>query len=279
MKINFAQKTASRLIRLGYPSLLKNKFNYRFEKFEGNHKPPYLILANRATQFDPFMISLSFNFPVCFTTNDETLQKSLAKALLPFLPLPDLEKIFTDANQPPVLDLFAQNAAVCVFPEEACGFFGKSTKFIPSICRLIRTCNVPVVFYELCSVYFALPRWSNSDKKGDCRGFVKSVWNPEEFSILSDKEIFDFVRKNICRNEFNTLQELSFKGNNRAEHLETALYVCPKCHSISSLKSAKNELFCMHCAARAEYGENCKLNGDFFKALFSAFLTAVPKSI
>ncbi|PKL06321.1 MAG: hypothetical protein CVV53_04920 [Spirochaetae bacterium HGW-Spirochaetae-9] len=48
---------------------------------------------------------------------------------------------------------------------------------------------------------------------------------------------------------------MAFKDPKRAECLELALYACPACGKLQTLKSAGEKLSCLSCGFSAEYGE------------------------
>ena len=63
---------------------------------------------------------------------------------------------------------------------------------------------------------------------------------------MSETEVLDLLRRDLYENAYETQKKdpVAYRGKALAETLETALYLCPKCHRIDTLHSAGDRFFC-----------------------------------
>ena len=72
------------------------------------------------------------------------------------------------------------------------------------------------------------------------------VYPPEELKQMSEAEILDLLRRDLYENAYETQSRapVAYKGKALAETLETALYLCPRCHRIDHLHSQGDRFYC-----------------------------------
>ena len=73
---------------------------------------------------------------------------------------------------------------------------------------------------------------------------------------MSPKEIDELIQRDITDDAWQRQREnpVRFRGKRRAEGMERALYLCPRCRRIGSLKTKDNRIFC-DCGLDLEYTE------------------------
>ena len=76
---------------------------------------------------------------------------------------------------------------------------------------------------------------------------------------MSDKEIYDIIVKDLYVNAYDDQKEkkVRYKSNkkNYAVGIEIALYTCPQCEKIGTIKSEDNKFFC-ECGLDMQYSED-----------------------
>jgi hypothetical protein len=103
-----------------------------------------------------------------------------------------------------------------------------------------------LITYRLTGGYLSTPRWSTHRRKGRMTGAPVGVYPPEELKKMSEAEISDLLARDLYENAYETQNKapVAYKGKALAETLETALYLCPRCHRIDTLHSRGDRFSC-----------------------------------
>lgn len=241
------------------------KYGIKVEKFKEQGKGPYLILLNHQTPFDQFFCGMSFKGPVYYVATEDIFSNGITSALIKYLvaPIP-IRKQATDMGA--VLNCIRvarEGGTICIAPEGNRTYSGKTEYMSPTIASLAKRLKMPIVIYLIQGGYGAQPRWSDVVRKGKMRSYVSRVINPEEYSNMSDDELYQLIKTELYVNEGTA--DAVFKHKKRAEYLERAMYVCPKC-GFSKFYSKGAYTQCETCGIKLEYTELKELkceNGDF----------------
>lgn len=248
---------------------LKKQFNYTYEKCD--IKPPYLVLANHTTDYDAFFIAKSFKDHLYFVMSDHVSSIPVAGKLVRHLvsPIPITKSTNDPTTVRNIYSIIKQGAPVALFPEGNKSFSGDMSKMKPSISKLAKKLEVPVVIYNITGGFFSSPRFTKNKRKGNVHGFVKCIISPEEIKTMTDEELFSKIETNLRVNayEIQEKEKQTFKGENLAQNIETLLYICPKCHSISSLHGKGDVFCCDKCDFSSSYDEFGYLHNDYFSRL------------
>lgn len=250
-------------------SYLKKQFGYTFEKCD--IKPPYLVLANHTTDYDAFFIAKSFKNHLYFVMSDHVSSIPVVGKLVRHLvsPIPITKSTSDPITVRKIMSVIKQGAPVALFPEGNKSFSGEMSEMKHSIAKLAKKLNVPVVIYNITGGYFCSPRWTKNKRKGHVHGAVKCIISPEEMKNMTDEELFRTIKDNLRVNayEVQEKEKQTFKGKNLAQNIETFLYVCPSCHSISSLHGKGDRFYCDKCDFESTYDEFGYVHNKFFSRL------------
>jgi len=247
------------------------KYGITIQKFKEQEKRPYLILLNHQTAFDQFFVGMAFKGPVYYLASEDLFSNGWVSSLIKYLvaPIPikkqttDLKAIMT------CLRVAKEGGTIAIAPEGNRTYSGKTEYMSPSIVPLARKLNMPIALYRLEGGYGVHPRWSDVVRKGKMKGYVSRVIYPEEFSSLSDEELFDVISKELYVNE--AVADGEFRHKKCAEYLERAIYVCPYC-GLSEFESNKSIIECKKCRCRVRYLPTKELCGDGFEFPFKFVL-------
>ena len=236
----------------------KLKYNYT-AKPAGLPAGPYLILSNHQTTMDPFLLSLSFKFQIYFFASDDIFNLKVSP-LINYLvaPIPKSKSI-ADLNA--VISAFRvlkEGGAVGIFPEGNRTVSGRQWEMTDAVAKLAKAVKVPLVLYNLCGGYGTDPRWGHKIRKGSFYGYVKRIIQPEELKALSEQELFGIIKSELDVDD--TVSGIKYKSRKRAEFIERALYMCPECGAVSSIRSERKEFFCTKCGLKAEHTEDLKIS-------------------
>ena len=242
----------------------KWKYGITVEKFKEQGDRPYLILFNHQTAFDQFFVGMAFRGPVYYMASEDLFSNGWVSKLIRWAvaPIP-IKKQTTDLNAVMnCIRVAREGGTIAIAPEGNRTFSGKTVYMSDSIAPLAKKMKLPIALYRLEGGYGIQPRWSDVTRKGKMRGYVSRVIEPEEYAGLSNQELFALIEKELQVDE--TTQPGPFKGNRRAEYLERAMYVCPKC-GLTTFESHGNEITCKKCGLTVTYGEDQRLTGQDFE--------------
>ena len=145
-----------------------------------------------------------------------------------------------------ILRTLRKGRNVCMFAEGNRTFTGETLPIAPATAKLVKMSRSTLVTYRLTGGYLTTPRWSTHRRKGRMSGRPVGVYPPEELKGMSEGEILDLLKRDLYENAYETQAKgpVAFKGKALAETLETALYLCPKCHRIDTLHSEGDRFYC-----------------------------------
>lgn len=238
----------------------KLKYGIKVEKFKEQQKRPYLILFNHQTAFDQFFVGMAFKGPVYYVASEDIFSLGFASSIIRYLvaPIPikkqtsDVRAIMT------CIKVASEGGTIAIAPEGNRTFSGKTEYINPAIVPLCKKLNLPIALYRIEGGFGVHPRWSDVVRKGKMRGYVSKVIYPEEYATMSDSELLDLIKQYLYVNE--AALDGEFKHKKRAEYLERAMYVCPKC-GLSTFKSKNSVIKCCKCDLKVEYLPTKQLKG------------------
>ncbi|NLL96058.1 MAG: 1-acyl-sn-glycerol-3-phosphate acyltransferase [Clostridiaceae bacterium] len=226
---------------------MKRKLNYSYEKVKPSSRP-YVILANHNTDYDPLLIGLAFPDHMYYVASEHIFRWGFVSKLINFLvaPIPRV-KGTTEINT--VMNIFKRlkaGANVCMFAEGNRSFSGETGEIPVSTGKLIKKSGVALITFRLDGGYFTSPRWSKTIRRGMMKGRKVKEYSVEELKNMTWEEINTAIKNDLYVDAYEEQKKnpIEYKGKKLAEDLETALYLCPKCSGIATLKSEDDRLFC-----------------------------------
>jgi 1-acyl-sn-glycerol-3-phosphate acyltransferase len=142
-----------------------------------------------------------------------------------------------------------QKGIIGIFPEGMSTWDGHSNPTFYATAKLVKTLRLPVFIPIIKGGYLSLPRWSTKRRKGSIIIDYGRSLSAHEIEHMSVPEIDAALNDLIVYDEWEHQHELpiEFRIRRRAEHIELALFVCPECEQIGSLRSRLHRLTCMSC--------------------------------
>lgn len=250
-----------------YPAaklLMKALLNYSYERapqLEG----PCLILSNHVTDFDPILVGLSFPEHMYYVAGENVMRMGfLSKLVTRYASVIQRVKGTTDAEAAlQILRTLRKGRNVCMFAEGNRTFTGETLPVVPATSKLVKLSRSTLVTYRLTGGYLSTPRWSTHRRKGKMTGAVVGIYPPEELKKMTEAEVATLLTRDLYENAYETQEKapVAFRGKALAETLETALYLCPKCHHIDGLHSQGDRFFC-DCGLSVTLDEYGFFQGD-----------------
>jgi 1-acyl-sn-glycerol-3-phosphate acyltransferase len=241
--------------------LLKPFLFIYFHLFQGvrfhrnNHqipKGPIFVIGNHHTNWDGFYhaILLYWRFPH-FIVHDEAFKnKRYAAVFGSFLGQIRRGRNGLDAEPIKMLKrLVDADQSVSVLPEGDIDMFGRTLPIDPSIAKLAKMLNIPVLLVRISGAHLRAPRWSNLAHHTRIDVDVTDIIDSTCLQTLTIESLYDRIVKGIKINSYDIQAKRLVKvwGSKRAEWLELGLYWCPQCQSYESIVSRGNHFVCINC--------------------------------
>lgn len=247
MKKHLLHRITYRTARFLITPFLKYKFGFKFEEAVPKDKP-YIVLANHTTNWDPLLVGLSFPEHMYFVASEHIFRHGfLSKLLTTFLAPIMRVKGRTEARTAvSILKTLKSGNNVCMFAEGCCTWNGETGIITSATAKLIKRSGASLVTYRLEGSYLTLPRWAKTIRRGRMYGYPVNEYSWDKLSEMTEEEIDRAIYQDLYVNAFtdNEKSPVMYKGKRLAENLETALYVCPRCGKIATLKSRGDMLEC-----------------------------------
>ncbi len=248
----------TRIVRATLGPWLISRYRIRAENREivRRLRPPYLVLANHTCVWDPFMLGLLVPQPIQYVISDATFRSRLVEFGLSLVGGIPKTKAMSDIDAiKNIMRVKEQGGVIGIFPEGQNTWDGHTLPLVHSTAKLAKLLRVPIVTARIAGSYFSKPRWSKRRRRGRVTIRFDMAFTPEQLKTTSaeaiDERIVDLLTHNEF--EFNRRARVRFLGTDRAEYLERALFVCPSCRRIATLRSKGNDFTCTSCGYSVHY--------------------------
>ncbi|MDO4552709.1 MAG: 1-acyl-sn-glycerol-3-phosphate acyltransferase [Bacillota bacterium] len=264
-----------KVLRIAIKPYLWLKFNYRSTR-AADIPVPSIILVNHTSPWDPFFVASAFPEHMYFLSGAHVLRWGLRGRLISFLaaPIPYPKTAGELKAVQRILFTLRSGKNVCIFPEGNMSDNGESNEIGDAIGKLVKRSGAGLVTYRIDGGYFSTPRWASYPRRGRMLGTPVSCLTAAELEHMSTDAVNALIRKDLYVNAYQTqaAEQIPYKGKALAEKLELALYLCPRCHRISTLTS-KDDLFFCSCGLSLRYTPQAYLESETMEpAPFSTVL-------
>ncbi len=242
------------LIRPTYGKWLLRHYQVTTKNFDIIPKEgPFIVMGNHTHIYDAFFISSAFTQHINWVAGAYLFKNKALNYLLGTLiggiskqqGKSDLHTITQIRNR------LEKKEVVGLFPEGTRTWDGESIPINDATAKLVRIFNVPVVILQVDGGYGSRPRWAKFRRKGPVVLNVVKVVTPEEIAGKRVKEIASLINESLVSSyeQWQKENRVPFASEFRSEGIEQLLYVCPNCHSVSTLKGIKDKIQCSACSA------------------------------
>ena len=221
---------------------------------------PVLLVSNHVTGWDPLLVAMSLRKKhVYYVGSEHIFRLGAVSKLLRFFLAP-IARPKAGSGLETVrecLEHLKAGHSVCLFAEGERTWDGRSAEIFPATGKLVKMSGASLVTYRLSGGYLTLPRWRKTLRHGKMHGAPVGIYTPETLAAMRPKEVNDLINRDIFEDAW-AAQKASgvvFTGRKPAEGLERALYLCPGCGKIGTLRTKDSRIFCA-CGFGALYSEN-----------------------
>ncbi len=242
----------------GYTRLV---YNIKVEKIKDSNKRQYLIIMNHQTGLDQFILGMAVKRPVYYIASEDLFSNGFISKLLRWAvaPIP-IKKQTTDVHAVMTcLRVAKEGGNIGLAPEGNRTYSGRTGYYNPALIKLMKKLRLPMAVVRIEGGYGTQPRWSDCIRRGKMRAVISRIIEYEEYSKMTDDALYELVGAAMYIDENKECGD--FKSNRRAEFIERAMYVCPKC-GLSTFESKGNKVHCKKCGLKAVYNENKTMSGE-----------------
>ena len=232
---------------------------FRYEKVKLDDSP-YFIMLNHNSDFDPIFAGMVFKRFMYFVASEHVYRMGVFSKLIRYVFDPIIRmKGTTEARAAmEILRTARSGFNICIFAEGNRSFNGETGSVLASTGKLVRRSGAGLVTYVLRGDYFTTPRWGWGIRRGLVKGELAGIYTKEQVAAMSDDEINEIIVRDLYVNAFDDQRKLNvrYRGKlkNRAVGIENALYLCPLCENIGTIKSERDRFFC-GCGLNMRYTE------------------------
>lgn len=251
-------RTLNRLLRLTLAPWLANRYHVVGENVEllRRLRPPYLVLPNHTSVFDPFFVNRFVPGVIHYVVSDANFRSRLVEFGLGLVGSIPKTKVMSDLDTVKnIMKVKEAGGIVGIFPEGQNTWDGHTLPMYFSTAKLAKLLRVPVVTARIAGAYLSKPRWSKVRRHGRVTIRYDLAFTPEQLRTASVQEIDARVLALLEHDEFdhNRVQRTPYVGPDRAEYAERALFACPECNEMATLRSSGNLLGCTACGYTVRY--------------------------
>ena len=266
----WVRKRHSIFIRLlYYPGKLfiHLKCHAKCDRFQGDPKRQYLILYNHQTDYDQFFLNLSFKKPIYHLAMEDILSNGRVSDFLRFVvaPIPIKKQTVDLKAIRQCIRVAKEGGSLSIAPEGHRTYSGRTCYINPSIAKLARMLNLPVVLYRIEGGFGMQPRWSNVVRKGPVHTYVGRVIEPEEIKAMTNDELYAAIKEGLWEDEAKA--DFRYESKKTAEYFDRVVYVCPDC-GLSRFHAENDRIRCTKCGKEIRYLPTKELEGVGFSFPF-----------
>ncbi len=244
------------------------KYHYRFSKADRKHKfpkPPFMVVANHGTFFDPWFIGGYSHYPLSYMINNDVFRgKDMSAWYLRSIDSIPKKKGASDFKaMKATIERLNNKRAVCIFPEGQTTWDGETQLLYRGIEKIIKKVNCPLVMVRLQGNFLTKPWWADSLREGRILLHFKTL-EKKDIEQLSFDELFNTIKSYIYQNDIKDPQNLAvpFTGVKLAEGLERFVWICMHCGSEDTLVTSDNTIRCTSCKGSWDIDAHCRLSSN-----------------
>jgi 1-acyl-sn-glycerol-3-phosphate acyltransferase len=238
---------------------------YHFRKSKDSQKipkPPFVIVSNHGTFFDPWIIGCYSWHPFAIMCNDEAFTRgAMSRWYLNSIGAFPKKKGASDFKaMKKTISRLSAGYPVFIFPEGQTTWDGETQLIYKGIEKIVRHSKAGLVLTRICGNFLSKPWWADFIRKGRIVVTFKTL-GPEQIKHLSDDELFNTMKSFIAHNDIKDKgnSDALFSGRWLAEGLERFVWMCMECGAEDTLAMSDDTIRCAACGSSWAISATCKL--------------------
>lgn len=245
-----AQKRHRFLWKILYTLLrpyLIHRFGFSHDK--ASRDEACLIISNHVTNWDPLLLAMSFRDQhISFVASEHLFRMGWLSRLIQWLValIPRRKGSTGMDTAMACLRQLRDGKSVCIFGSGETTWDGLTVPVLPATAMLAQVSGATLLTYRIDGGYLTNPRWGKGIRKGKMHGQVVRAYSPAELKAMKKEEILEAINRDINEDTWadQRSEPVRYKGKNRAQYMESALFLCPECRQIGTLKGEGDRIRC-----------------------------------
>ena len=242
-------------------------FNYAYDTCGADEiEGPVIVIPNHACAWDPILTGVAFRKKqMYFVASEHILRWKVLGPVINWLvqPVPRKKAGMATGTVMTCLRHLRAGRSIVLFAEGEQTWTGRSGKAFPATGKLVKQSGATLVTFRIEGAYLALPRWASGVRKGKVYGHTVNIYPPEQLKKMTADEITEAIDRDIYFDIWKWQDEqpngrIRFRGKSRkselAAGLEKAVFICPECRRIGTLRSSGDTVSCS-CGFRTRFSE------------------------
>jgi 1-acyl-sn-glycerol-3-phosphate acyltransferase len=238
---------------------------YHFSKSKDSMqlpKPPFVIVSNHGTFFDPWIIGCYSRYPFAIMCNDEAFSRGpVSRWYLNSIGAFPKKKGASDFRaMKKTISLLAGGYPVCIFPEGQTSWDGETQLIYKGIEKIVRHSKASLVLTRMTGNFLTKPWWADVIRKGRIT-VTYDVVTPERMKAISDDDLFGIMKSSIAHNDIKDPANApkNFSGADLALGLERFVWMCASCGTEDALTTTSDQIHCAWCGSAWTIDAMCRL--------------------
>ncbi len=218
---------------------------------------PVLLVPNHVNAWDPLLIAMSLKEKqVYFVASEHLFRLGFVSRALQWLvgPIPRRKAASGTDTVKACLRQLRAGHSICLFAEGEQCWDGRNNPIFPATGKLAKSSGATLVTYRLEGAYLSKPRWARGVRRGRVHGHPVNIYPPETLKGMSAAEVNAAIERDCFEDAWERQRQWHqpYRGKRLAEGLERAMYLCPRCRGIGTLRTKGDRIFCC-CGFSLQY--------------------------
>jgi 1-acyl-sn-glycerol-3-phosphate acyltransferase len=220
---------------------------YRYKR-EKRIVGPAIIMGNHNLDIDVGLLGLSYGRAMRVVASEHVFRKGVLTFLIKlfFAPIVRMKGKTEIRTVRDILNVVKAGGLVSLFPEGNRSYNGLTGEIAQASASLLRMAKCQLITFRIEGGYFKHPRWARKGRRGPVSGREIGRYSAEELQAMTTDEVLELIRCDLHEDAYQRqkLSPAKYAGDNLAETIEAALYLCPNCGQIGSIQSRGDRFFC-----------------------------------
>ena len=219
----------------------------------------YLVLTNHNTNWDFLYFAVVLKKQMYYVASEHIFRKGLTSKVINALvdPIPRRKGAASDDTVNMILERLKGGYNVCMMAEGNRSFSGETGFVSPKTAELVKKSGAGLITLAVHGCYFVNPRWANKIRFGPTWGAVQGEYTAEELAAMSDEEVYEIIKRDIYVDAYADQEKkmAKYRCLKPAEGLETALFYCPECGYLDTMRSHGSMFGCLNCGTILKFNK------------------------
>jgi hypothetical protein len=215
-------------------------------------KPPFIMVGNHGTFFDPWIVGHFSKYPLSIMMNEEGFKTGkFVQWYLKNVGTYPKKKGESDIQAMKyTIKTLKKGFPVLIFPEGQTTWDGQTQPVFAGVENIIKRSKLPLVMMNVSGNFISKPWWSESFRKGKVIIRPK-VLSARDVAAAGKTELRDIIINYLNHNDLTDeeLKNIEFKGEPATKGINRFMWICPSCSEHDVIVPDSGTISCKSCGA------------------------------